>query len=115
LGITFGVVLGVSVVMLLVTQTLNLAALSLFIFIGAAVISSAVWDTASVNICGLKVCKGVPDQDAGIIRRFNQASALKTPAQSGERLERVPEGIKEISRGRLFSPHPAHSKVVIID
>jgi len=105
LGITFGVVLGVSVVMLLVTQTLNLAALSLFIFIGAAVIFlGGLGILAAVNICRFKrfarVCL---TKMAGIIRRFKPSFSLENAQLRVERgLEEFQRAVKEISRGRVL-------------
>jgi len=97
LGITFGMVLGVSVIMLLATQTLNLAALSIFIFIGVVVsILGGMGILATVNICRFKrVATVCLRKMAGTIHHLDRASASKTPS-SGWR-----EGWRR-SKGRLM-------------
>ena len=105
LGITFGIVLGVSITMLLVTQTLNLAALSIFIFIGVVVIIlGGMGILATVNICKFKkIAEVCLTKMAGIIHHFRPSFRLENALLRMERgLEEIQRTVNGISRGRIL-------------
>jgi len=105
LGITFGIVLGVSVVMLLTTQSLNFAALTLFIVIGAAVIFlGGMGVLAAVNICRFKrIARVCIAKTAGLIRRFKPNYNLEsTQRRVDNGLEEFQRAVKEIGKGKIL-------------
>ncbi len=105
-GITFGVVLSVSIIMLLSTQALNLAAIYLFTIIGVGLIFlGSLGVLAAVNVCRFKrITRRLMTKAAGIICRIKPGFNLESAqCRIDNGFEEFQSAVKAISKVKVLA------------
>ncbi len=104
-GITFGVVLGISIIMLLSTQVLNLATIYLLaiVCVGLIVLGS-LGGLAVVNICRFKkITRAVIAKAGGLIRRFKSGFDVEgTQCRVDKSFEEFQCTVMAVSKARIL-------------
>lgn len=104
-GITFGIVLGISIIMLMSTQALNAATVYLFAIVCIGLIAlGSLGALAVVNICRFKrITRSLISKAGGIVRRFRPGFDVEgAQRQVDKSFEEFQCTVKDVSKARIL-------------